>query len=55
MSIGGGWLEIPLPADESKKKQWYVPIFAPQMEYVKIKAQIIANDDVTITVEEVVW
>lgn len=55
MPLGGGWIDIPLPANETTKKQWFVPIFADMGASVSIKAQVIANTPVNITAEEVTY
>lgn len=52
MPIGGGWIDIPLPANESTRKKWFVPIFATRDTDVSIKIQVIANTPVSITAEE---
>lgn len=52
MPLGGGWINIPQPASESGRMQWFVPIFATYNSWVSIKVQVVANTPVTITAEE---
>ena len=52
MPIGDGWVEIPQPANLGYRKQWFVPVFATLDSYISVKAQVIANTPVTISVEE---
>lgn len=41
---------VPLPVTQSNKKQWQIFMIGNNGQYAYIKAQIIANDDVIITV-----
>lgn len=52
MPIESDIIDIPLPTHESRKKEWFIPIFAPQGSSVSLKAQVIANDDVIITARQ---
>lgn len=52
MPLGGGWINVPQPANVSNRMQWYVPIFNTFNQNVSIKAQIVSNTPVIITAEE---
>lgn len=53
MPLGGGWINIPQPAELGDQMQWYVPIFATLGSSVSIKIQVISNTPVEIIADEV--
>lgn len=50
MPMGGDWIAVPQPASQGRRAQWWVPVFNTLGSSVSIKAQVIANTPVSITV-----
>lgn len=52
MPIHPAIVEFPLPPAQSQIKKWIIPIFGQPGQPVRLKFQVIANDDVNISWEE---
>lgn len=48
----GDIISIPLPPSQNNVMKWFIPIFGQRNEVVRLKFQIVANDECSITFQE---